>query len=573
MSKNKREQQNEIPQDLPPSIQIGYKSVGTVIAQADHIRAAYIEKSKTDFLCFVRGLTIASQTGPRVFENCMEQFQRDCFNDIAPSLEAIRLGELPPMQRFWWERTKKASKDADLAVVMSWLVFSAIRPLYMQIGAADRIQAGIVKDRISHLLYHNPWLNDHIEMVQNEVRSKKSMPNGDPLVKIEIKSSDVAGAHGGTPDVLIINELSHITKWEFAENLLSNASGVSQGLVIIATNAGIKGTKAEVWRNNAMVSKDWSCWVLAKPAPWHSKKFVESEKATLPLGKYLRLWWGQWQSGKGDAVSEDVIDRCFCLTGPTTAPEPGWVYFAGADLGVTHDHAGLVVVGANVARQQIKLVWMRGFEPSIKIDDKLEVDLMGFEVKGIELQRIYHLYKLGYDPHQAKLMAQRWRRANVPVREVPFIPSMLGRMADCFLQVMNEGKLKCYDDDDGRLRRDFGKFTIAEKSYGYRVEATSDEFGHADVGTALLIVLPMVVDFLDGVLDGLGPDEDLVDTDDGDLTEEEIDEMPDELKAIYGDEEVSVIPRTEMRKQLPASAPSKIQKVRKPERDPFDDLE
>ena len=68
-------------------------------------------------MLFVRGLKIASQTGPAVFENCMAGFQRDTFIEMAPSLEALRVGEKPKMQRFWIERTKKASKDADLAVV------------------------------------------------------------------------------------------------------------------------------------------------------------------------------------------------------------------------------------------------------------------------------------------------------------------------------------------------------------------------------------------------------------------------------------------------------------------------
>lgn len=556
---------------LPPNHK-DREAVREVLSRADEIKAAYIDKSKESFECFYRGLTIASQTGPRVFETCMALFQRECLQAVTPSLEAVRVGDMPEMRQFWIERTKKASKDADLAVMMIWLVAFPIRPLYMQIGAADRVQAGIVKDRMSHLLHHNSWLNDYVEMVQNEIRSKRQMSNGEPLAKIEIKSSDVAGAHGGTPDVLVINELSHITKWEFAENLKSNAAGVAQGLIIIATNAGIKGTKAEVWRNNALTSPDWSCWILARPAPWHSAKSVKDEKATLPIGKFMRLWWGLWASGKGDAISEEVIDRAFCLPGPTIAPEPGWVYFGGVDLGVTHDHAGVVIVGAHVGRQIAKLVWMQAWEPSVLIDDKKEVDLIELETKGIELSRIYRLFKMGYDPHQAKLMAQRWRRANVPTREVPFIPSNLGRMADCLLQLLNEGRLQLFDDD-GRLRRDIGKFNIVEKSYGHRLEATSDEFGHADVGTALVLMLPMIVDFLDGILDGLGPDEDLVDTDDGELTEDEIHEMPDELKAIYGDEDFSVLPKTETRRQLPRSAPEKIHKPRKPEPDPFDNYE
>lgn len=532
-------------------------------------------------MLFVRGLKIASQTGPAVFENCMAGFQRDTFIEMAPSLEALRVGEKPKMQRFWIERTKKASKDADLAVIMMWLVAFPVRPLYMQVGAADRVQAGIVKDRMSHLLHHNPWLNDYVEMVQNEVRSKALMASGDPLARIEIKSSDVAGSHGGTPDLLVINELSHISKWEFAENMMSNASGVAQGIVIVATNAGIKGSKAEVWRINALKNPDqWSVWILSEPAPWHSLHAVQDEKRRMPIGKWNRLWGGKWESGKGDALGEDMIQAAFCLPGPIAKREAGWTYFLGIDLGITHDHAGLAVLGANINLQKIKLVWMCGFEPTLKVEDHYEVNLDLIEKKCLELHKFFNLFKVGYDPYQAILMAQRLRQQHLPMKEVQFTSSNLSKMADSLLQVMNEKKLQLFDDEEGRLRRDFGKFNIVEKTYGYRLEATSDEFGHADVGTAVVLLLPMILDFLAGVENALGPDEELVGDLDIELSPEEVADMPAELRELY-EEKADTEPRrseNSIHKVVPRESiqakPIKIPAKEKDENyDPFYDID
>jgi hypothetical protein len=106
-------------------------------------------------------------------------------------------------------------------------------------------------------------------------------------------------------------------------------------------------------------------------------------------------------------------------------------------------------------------------------------------------------------------------------------------MATTFVQAIKEGKLECYEDPEGRLRRDFGKFSIVNKGLsGYKLEATSDEFGHADVGVALIITLPRAIEELGGFVQ-LQPDDDVAYSDMESLEEDEVNEMPDELKNIY----------------------------------------
>jgi len=120
------------------------------------------------------------------------------------------------------------------------------------------------------------------------------------------------------------------------------------------------------------------------------------------------------------------------------------------------------------------------------------------------------------------------------MREMTFgSPTNQSAMATAFVIAMKDSRLECYDDQEGRLRRDFGKFNIEHKPPSkYKLVSVSDEYGHADVGTALVITLPLAIELL-----GWGgfssenvmgwPEEE------GDLSKEEVEEMPNELRDIY----------------------------------------
>jgi hypothetical protein len=498
-------------------------------AEEARVLAAYRKLAARDFMVFVRGLKIAGQRGPAVFESVATPMQLEVFQDIASSLHALRDGQMPEWPRWWIERTKKASKDADLAVIILWLIAFAERPFYAQVGAGDRDQAGIVKERISVLLHLNPWLTEYVEMVQWHIKSKQLMVSGAPMAHLDIMASDIGGAHGGTPDLLVVNELTHITKWEFVQNLMDNADGVAQGMVIVATNAGYKGTQAEVWRKNALAGKRWRVHIWDKPAPWHNQAAIEDAKTReISKSRFNRLWWGKWASGKGDALSEDAIDAVFNQKGwkELVYPIKGYHYVAGLDIGVHHDHCGFVVLGVHPRRGVIDVACLRAWEPG----PKGAVQLPLVEAAVTALCTLFHVKGMFYDPHQAILMAQRMQSV-IPCYPLPFTTTNLNKMCNCFIQVVEGRQLRSFDIEDGRLRRDFGKFNIVEKSYGYRLEALRDASGHADVGTALLIALPAAVDLMNGL--SFSPDDELMEAYQEDLTEKEIAELPDELRDIY----------------------------------------
>jgi len=494
------------------------------------IQAVLQERASEDFMAFLQAVTIPSATGPQRLRECVVAFQQRWFEDVALSLQAVRDGRMPPCRRFWMERTKKAGKDSDLALCLVWLMAFAVRPLLVQVCAANQKQSGIIKRRAEAILFENPWLRDKVRIVQNKMY-------GQNKAEVVIEATGTAGsAQGETPDLLVLNEAVHVERWSVMETHMNNADGVPQGVVIISTNAGFKGTPAHVWKLMAEENQDrWNVHNWKGKAPWVSQFDMDEAERRNKGSEFKRLWKGLWVSGRGDAVQEDVIDRCFDNDlQQIVEPEPGWRYVAGLDLGVSHDHAGLAVLGANETEGLVRLAWMRDWSANMKTTEgKLEVDLQDVEDQVYSITKKLGIESVGYDPSQAKLMAQRLGRRGVPVHEMVFTGNNLELMADTFVQALNDGIVSCYDVN-GILRRDFGKFDIVEKAWGRRLMATKDEFGHADVGTGFVIALPKAVEILEGLLH-LTQEDDVIGwgADKVELTKEELDSMDKGLREIY----------------------------------------
>jgi len=492
----------------------------------------YVEQSRNSFMTFVGGLVIPSASGPQLFCMCMADFQREFFEDIAPSIEALREGLVPPDRRWWLERTKKAAKDSDLAAIDIWLMAFAERPFQVQVTASNQKQAGIVKARIEAIIHFNSWLNDWVRVVQNKVEGRALGRN---LVRTTIEATGTAGAaHGETPDLLILNELVHVDKWEVMKTHRNNADGVPRGIVIVSTNAGFKGTEAEMWRKTALTSTRWKYQVFHDRAPWIDPNDVDEAASRNDPFEHKRLWQGLWISGKGGAVGEEDVAAMFDESLKMLAgleDEPGWYYAAGLDLGVNHDHAGIAVVGANPLQGRLRVAALRDYPPSVPGGGgKLEVDLMQVEADCRAVSEAFNIQWFGYDPAAGgSFMAQRLRATGVPMVEMQFTPANLKLMAQAFVQVTKARLLKSPPSEV--LKRDVEKFEIeAMLPSGFRLKAVSDETGHADVGTALVIVLPKTMERLGWIPSG---DWTYSDENDEPLTEEEIEDMPEELREIY----------------------------------------
>ena len=91
-------------------------------------------------------------------------------------------------------------------------------------------------------------------------------------------------------------------------------------------------------------------------------------------------------------------------------------------------------------------------------------------------------------------MAQRLELQLVRLKEVPFTGAALNLMASTLLDVFRSRRIELVDCP--QLISDLRRLTIEEKSYGYRLSATRDDTGHADLATSLAVALPLAVTLL-----------------------------------------------------------------------------
>ena len=115
-----------------------------------------------ELLAFAADLVIPSARGVARFGDVWADFQVERFKALAPSLQAVAVGQAPPIGRFWWECTKGGSKDSDAAVAILWELVFANRPLLCQVGAADRDQAAELRKAAKDIIRLNPWVGGAI---------------------------------------------------------------------------------------------------------------------------------------------------------------------------------------------------------------------------------------------------------------------------------------------------------------------------------------------------------------------------------------------------------------------------
>jgi hypothetical protein len=437
-----------------------------------------------DPLACIEDLQIPGVRGRVRFGDAMADFQRKRFASLAPSLLAIVRGTKPPIGRFWHEATKGGSKDSDLACNLLWLLSFTRRPLSCQVGAADADQANELKKAAADILRLNPWLAQRVA-----VQNWKLICSATDSVA-EIVPADVAGSHGARPDVLILNELSHVTREEFASNMMDNAAKVPNGLAIIATNAGFQDSWQARWREIARTSPRWNFHQWAEPAPWLDPAEIEEAKQRNSLSRYLRLFHGRWASGSGDAIDVEDLEAAITMPGPMHRHPPAaenWTFVAGMDLGVKRDASALVVLGARYGSPRIRLAHCESWIPG----SGRNVDLESVYRAVLRAHAIFR-FSLWFDPSQALHMAQRLQRRNVICNEQPFIGQHLDRMASTLLQTFRARTIDLFNDS--ALIRDLGRLNIEEKSFGYKLSASREVDGHADRGIALAICLPHAVE-------------------------------------------------------------------------------
>lgn len=443
-----------------------------------------LREMQSDPMQFFAELIIPGVHGSAKFGDVMADFQRERFAQIVPALLAVAKGEKPPIGRYWWEATKGASKDSDLACCILWLLaFSPRSSLTIQVGADDRGQANELRKAARDILLLNPWLASRITIQNYLIRCDGSSR------ECEILSTDATGSHGARPDVLIVNELSHISNQTFAQTLMDNASKMPNGLAVIATNAGHVETWQYDWREAARESPRWIFNKRSEPAPWIDPAEMADARTRNTLSRFNRLWLGVWASGSdGKGLDSEDVEAAVTRKGPCGdwKEEVSIGPFIGAlDIGVRRDHASLIILGCQPRKRSVVLADVRSWDPK-KFGGR--IPLHRVKESCVEAWQRFRLLGIAYDPHQGEYLAEMLANQGLSMYYNPWTVQSKEKMAIQMVEAFSQHLIELYEEE--ALLRDLSRIVIGERAGRVTIDGPRDEHGHCDRGLALAMALP-----------------------------------------------------------------------------------
>ncbi len=437
----------------------------------------------------------------RRFGDAQDDWQREDFAALDGSLlQCAGRRPLPTGAdvpgRAYLERPRGHSKTTDLAVMCCWALAFATRPLKGYAYAADKDQARLLRDAMATLIRLNPWLGSILSVEAHRIVNKAAAHPGEGGT-LAIEASDVGSSYGILPDLIIADELTHWSgNGSLFHSLISSAAKRSNCLLVCISNAGFCDSWQWSVREAARADAGWYFSRLEGPqASWMTPARLDEQRRMLPAVAFARLWLNEWSSGGGDALTEADIDAAFDVSlRPVRRPEAGWDYVAGLDLGVSRDASALIVLGIRnrdpsepevADHGRIRLAYHRRWKPS----KGQKINLQEIEDALVSLHFQFSFRAVGYDPWEARHMAQRLGLLRLPMVELPPTSANLQRVATTLIEAFADRRLEIFEDAD--LRRDLRRLRVEERSYGFRLTSPRDEHGHGDsvsaFGSALLV--------------------------------------------------------------------------------------
>ena len=378
-------------------------------------------------------------------------------------------------------RARGYSKTGDMAGVLVALLLTLPPGSRLYWLAADEDQGRLALDSIEGYLERTDLLRGALDVQASRVVSTTTGS------RLDVLPADAASSWGLRPAFICVDEFAQWPETPNARRLwesLSSAVLKVRGARIAAiTTAGDPRHFSRKILEHAKGSDLWRVSEAPGPAPWTPADRLAEQRARLPEAVYRQLFENEWVEAEGAFLSPAALDACFDLPGPAIRRDRRRRYFAGLDLGHTHDRTAAAVVhreadGVHLDRLS---TWSGSrHEP------------VSFAAVEREIVRAHDefRFRLSADPWQALHVLERLRREGIRAEEVAFSAGLKQRLASTLLQAVNDRALHLYPDDE--LRDELLGLHLVQKPGGWTFDHSSGS--HDDRAIALSLAMVAALD-------------------------------------------------------------------------------
>jgi hypothetical protein len=422
------------------------------------------------------------------FRSCWTPEQVEFLEAVGPCLLALARRQRPPMRGCWTEAVKGWGKDSLGALCILWLLGFAQWAVVGQVAADDQGQADEVRRAVLDWIRANTWLADRIDV------QRWCIVNESTGGKVDILTSDAFSSHGSRPDLILLNEVSHVQSEEFALTVLDNFSKMPDAFCLLCTNAGTLGSWAWRWRELYHSDPRWKFLKVTQTPSWQAPADIEEARRRNPPARFRRLYQGEWVSPGGDLLLPEQIERAIKWDAPLLRRDGDQhtIGAIGVDVGLSTHHSAVVAIEGSHRDHYLRVARVVDIRPPTRLEFVRDTIT--------RVAKQYGITAIFMDAWQAMRTAEELTSMGFTVVAEQQTGSVLVKQANSLLQSFQDELLQLYRGHDGdRLIGDLYAARVVEKTYGHRIEFAEDEYGHGDRLSALLQALPACLESLGNV--------------------------------------------------------------------------
>jgi hypothetical protein len=212
-------------------------------------------------------------------------------------------------------------------------------------------------------------------------------------------------------------------------------------------------------------------WSHSPICSWQTAKWFQQMRRELPVNQYLRMIENRFVTTETSFIEMAAFDRCVDHSIGHLPPDVSLPVYVGVDASFKFDQTAIVVVSHSSARQQVRLVTHRVYQPTP--DRTLDFEAT-IEATLKDLARRFNVRKILFDPWQMQSTAQRLLKAGLPIEEFPQSSPNLTAASQNLFDLIQSQSIVLYSDQ--QLRLAVSRAIAVETPRGWRISKQSAAF-------------------------------------------------------------------------------------------------